>query len=61
MENVFHHIKNVRDHSNKLYQSINVTMEEESNEEQDFFNTFLGKKNGKMSVLVYKKPADVGQ
>ena len=48
LENFFHHINN-------LHQSIiKFTMEEESNGELAFRATLLKRKNGKISVLVYK-------
>ena len=49
LENFFHHINN-------LYQNIKFTMKEESNGEPAFLNTLLKRNNGKISVLVYRKP-----
>ena len=36
-------------------------MEEENNGELAFLDTFLKRNNGKISVLVYRKPADTDQ
>ena len=49
LENVFHHINNP-------HQNIKFTMEEESNGELAFLETLLKRNNGKISVLVYRKP-----
>ena len=54
LENFFHHIKN-------LHQNIKFTMEEESNGEPAFLDTLLKRNNGKISVLVYRKPTHTDQ
>ena len=54
LEKFFHHIKN-------MHQNINVTMEAENNGELAFFDIFLKQNNGKISVLVYKKPTHSDQ
>ena len=48
-ENFFHHINN-------LQQIIKFTVEKESNGELAFLITLLKQNNGKISVLVYRKP-----
>ena len=53
-ENFFHHINN-------LHQNIKFTMEEESNGELAFLDTLLKQNNGKISVLVYRKPTHTDQ
>ena len=54
LENFFHHINN-------LHQNIKFTMEEESNGELAFLDTLLKRNNGKISVLVYRKPTHADQ
>ena len=54
LENFFHHINN-------LHQNIKFIMEEESNEELAFLDTLLKRSNGKISVLVYRKPTHTDQ
>ena len=54
LENFFHHINN-------LHQNIKFTMEEESNGELAFLDTFLKRNNGEISVLVYRKPTHIDQ
>ena len=54
LENFFHHIKNP-------HQNIKFTMEEESNGELAFLDTLLKRNNGKISVLVYRKPMHTDQ
>ena len=49
LENIFHRINN-------LHQNIKFTMEEQSNEELAFLDTLLKRNNGKIFVLVYRKP-----
>ena len=49
LENFFHHINN-------LHQNIKFAMEEESSGELAFLDTLLKQNNGKISVLVYRKP-----
>ena len=49
MENFFHHINN-------FHQNIKFTMEEESNRELAFLDTLLKRNNGKVPVLVNRKP-----
>ena len=49
LETIFHHINN-------LHQNIKFTIQEESNVELAFLNTLLKHNNGKISVLVYRKP-----
>ena len=49
LEKFFHH-------SNNLHQNINFTMEEESNGELAFLDTLLKRNNGKISILIYRKP-----
>ena len=41
---------------NNLHQNINFIMEEESNGDVAFPDTLLKRDNGKISVLVYRKP-----
>ena len=54
LENIFHHINN-------LHQNTEFTMEEESNGELAFLDTFLKPDNGEISVLVYRKPTHTEQ
>ena len=54
LENFFHHISN-------LHQNTKFTMEEESNGELAFLDTLLKQNNGKISVLVYRKPTHTDQ
>ena len=54
LESFFHHINN-------LYQIIKFTMEEESNGKLAFLYTLLKQNNGRISVLVYRKPTHTGQ
>ena len=54
LENFFHHINN-------LHQNIKFTMEEESNGELAFLDTLLKQNNGKISVVVYRKPSHTDQ
>ena len=54
LENVFHHINN-------LHQNIKFTMEKESNGVLAFLDTLLKRNNGKISVLVYRKPTHTDQ
>ena len=49
LENFFHHINN-------LHQNIKFTIEEESNGELAFLDTWLKWNNEKISVFVYRKP-----
>ena len=49
LENFFHHINN-------LHQNIKFTVGEESNGELAFLDTLLKRHNGKISVLVCRKP-----
>ena len=53
LENFFHHINN-------LHQNIEFTMEV-SNEELLFLDTILKRNNGKISLLVYRKPMHTDQ
>ena len=45
----------------QLDQNIKFTMEEESNGELAFLDTLLKRNNGKISVLVYRKPTHTDQ
>ena len=54
LENFFHHINN-------LHQNIKFTAEEENNGELAFLDTLLKRNNGKISVLVYRKPTHTDQ
>ena len=54
MENFFHHINN-------FHQNIKFTMEEESNRELAFLDTLLKRNNGKVPVLVNRKPIHTDQ
>ena len=54
LENFFHHINN-------LHQNIKFTMEKESNGQLAFLDTLLKRNNGKVSVLVYRKPTHADQ
>ena len=54
LENVFHHINNP-------HQNINFIKEEESNGELAFLPTLLKRNNGKIYVLVYRKPIHTDQ
>ena len=44
-----------------LHQNIKFTTEEESNGELAFLDTLLKRNNGKISVLVYRKPTHAHQ
>ena len=44
-----------------LHQNIKFTMEEESNGELAFLDTLLKQNNGKISVVVYRKPSHTDQ
>ena len=55
------HLENVLHHINNLHQSIKFTMKEESNGELAFLDIFLKRNNGKISVLVYRKPTHTDQ
>ena len=55
------HFENFFDHINNFYQNIKFTMEEESNGELAFLDLLLKRKNGKISVLVYRKPTHTDQ
>ena len=46
---------------NNLHQNIKFTIDEESNEELAFLDTLLKRNNGKISVLVFRKPTDTDQ
>ena len=48
-------------HPNNLHQNINFTMEEESNGEPAFLDTWLKRNNGQIFVLVYGKPTHTDQ
>ena len=50
LENFFYHI-------NHLHQNIKFTIKEESNGKLAFLDNLLKQNNGKISVLVYRKPA----
>ena len=52
-EDVYHHIN--------LHQNIKFTMEEESNGKLAFLDTLLDWNNGKVSVLVYRRPTHTDQ
>ena len=54
MKNFFHHINN-------LHQKLELFIEEESNGELAFLDTLLRRNNGKISVLVYRKPTNADQ
>ena len=47
-EKIFNHVNN-------LHQNIKFTLEEEANGELAFLDTSLKWKNGKISVLIYRK------
>ena len=51
---LFHHIRN-------LHQIIKFTMEEESNRELAFLNTFLKRNNEKISLLINRIPTNTDQ
>ena len=53
-EKLFHHINN-------LYQNMKVTLVKESNGELGFLDTLLKQNNGKISILVYRKPVRTDQ
>ena len=53
-ENFFHHI-------NSLHQNIKFSNEEKCNEELVFIDTLSKRNNGKISVLVYRKPTHTDQ
>ena len=55
------HLKNVLQHINNLHQNLMFTMDEESNGELAFLDTLLSRNNGKISVLVYRKPTYTDQ
>ena len=55
------HLENFFCPINNLYQNIKFTMEEESNGELAFLDILLKQNNGKISVLVYRKPAHTDQ
>ena len=48
-------------HHNSLHQNIKFTMKEEINGELAFLDTLLKRNNGKISVMVYKKPTHTDQ
>ena len=50
------HLENFLHHINNLHQNIKFTMEEE-----EFLDLLLKRKNGKISVLVYRKPTHTDQ
>ena len=54
LEKVFHYISN-------LLQSVKFTMEGENNEELAFLDTLLKRNNGKIFLLIYRKPTHTGQ
>ena len=54
LENLFHQINN-------LYQNIKFPMEEVSNGKLAFIDTLLKWNNGKIALLVYKKPTYTDQ
>ena len=49
------HLENVFHHMNDLYENIIFTVEEKSNGELAFLDTFLKRNNGEISILVYRK------
>ena len=55
------HLENVFYHINNLYQNIKFTMAEGSNGELAFLDTLLKQNNGKIFVLVYRKPTHTDQ
>ena len=55
------HLENFFYHVNNLCQITKLTMEEESNGELAFLDTLLKRNNGKISVLVYRKPTHTDQ
>ena len=48
-------------HINNLHQNIGLTLEEESSRGVAFLETLLKPNNGKISVLVYRKPTHTDQ
>ena len=55
------HLESFFDHINNLHQNIKFTTEEESNKELAFLDTLLKRNNGKIFVLVYRKPTHADQ
>ena len=55
------HLENFFQHINNLHQNLMFTMEEESNGELAFLDTLLNRNNGKIAVLVYRKPTHTDQ
>ena len=55
------HLENFFHHSSNLHENIKFTMEEQSNGELAFLDTLLKWNSGKISVLVYRKPAYTDQ
>ena len=55
------HLNFFFDHINNLHQNDKFTIEEESNVELAFLDTLLKRNNGKISVLVYRKPTHTDQ
>ena len=49
------HLENAFHHMNDLYENIIFTVEEKSNGELAFLDTFLKRNNGEISILVYRK------
>ena len=55
------HLGNFFHHTNNLHRNIDFTMEKESNGELALLDNLLKQNNGKISVLVYRKPAYTDQ
>ena len=55
------HLKNFFHHINNLHQNIKLNIEKESNGEKAFFHTLLIRNNGKISVVLYRKPIHTDQ
>ena len=55
------HLENLFQHMNSLCQNIKFTMEEESNGELAFLEPLLKRNNGKISVLICRKPTHTDQ
>ena len=55
------HLEKFFQHINNLHQNVKSTIEEESNGELAFHDTLMKRNNGKISVLIYRKPTHTDQ
>ena len=61
VNSIFRHLESFFCHINNLHQNVKFTMKEESNGELEFLDTLLKRNNGKISLLVYRKPTHTDQ